>query len=588
MTKKKFALSIILTIILTLLCSPFYIIDDAYLSLQKTKDNRISRIDIINSGASSNRLEVIQRSPEIKPSYPVWFKKPNGQGLMLETDLKSRWKKFDITLKAVGNGRVNIALLGPDIRNNNKRFPVLVDYKKLSINVKEVLSTRKSFWHDKRFNHAINVKNGDVIKVSFTARRHHFRVSDLKRFYNFNWYIFSSIIILTFLASRKLVNYVAMFKVEKRYSRIDIALICFFFAVLFIPMLKIDNDEKSLQENRMLAKYIPLFNNKGINLQYGKQFDSWFNDHFWGRANIIHILHDIIYKINRYYSGKWANLNLYFALDNWMFDTSETKIFEGFSNQNINKIIANLNKVQSFFDKNNIKFYFFISPTKGDIYSEYNIRFLNVKDRTEELIKMIRAQTNVSVFFPRQEYLEAKKHEYMFYKMEHHSTETATLIAYYQISEKIKTDFPQYKIVNINDYDVVLDNKVRFEGKIGQGVTADRIGVDAFDKLDVKYKYYIPKNNLIRKKIVPNKKRTFDLTNTSPTNNLRVMLIGNSFQENFATFLPNSVKEIRKIRTNNIGFNMKIIEKEILEYKPDFVIFITHTSWLSPLINMYP
>ena len=87
---------------------------------------------------------------------------------------------------------------------------------------------------------------------------------------------------------------------------------------------------------------------------------------------------------------------------------------------------------------------------------------------------------------------------------------------------------------------------------------------------------------------MPNKKRTFDLTNTSPTNNLRVMLIGNSFQENFATFLPNSVKEIRKIRTNNIGFNMKIIEKEILEYKPDFVIFITHTSWLSPLINMYP
>ena len=586
MTKKKFALSIILTIILTLLCSPFYIIDDAYLSQQKTKDNRISRIDIFNSGASSNRLEVIQHSPEIKSSHPGWFKKPNGQGIMLETNLKSRWKNFDITLKAVGNGKLNVALLGPDIRNNNNRFPVLVDYKKLSINGKEVLSSRKSFWHDKRFNHAINVKNGDIIKVSFTARRHHFRVSDLRRFYNFNWYIFSSILIVAFLLSRKLVNYVAMFKVEKKYSRIDIALICFFFAVLFIPMLKIDNDEKSLQENRMLAKYIPLFNNKGINLQYGKQFDSWFNDHFWGR-NLAIKLNSTNKKINKIiYNGKAA----FNTENNWIFNAGSKPNIKRNNMAQIEEIFSGLNKLNEFAEKNNIKLYVLVVPDKSNIYLEHNPHIRHYAENLNETaIKYFINKASFPIIYPYDELMEQKDKEFVFFKTEHHWTEWGAYIGYQKLINAIKHDFPSIPIVTESDYDVFYNNKVRgnWNRKFAAGQTFKLLNIYYPEKklLDTQYKYYTPKVKLSPQIVNIKHYLTKYFQYPNASTKIRAIATGTSMNENLMQFLPYSFSELKYFRLNNVRnvpntdtFKLlKRYKKDILEFKPD-VLILTITA----------
>ena len=69
-----------------------------------------------------------------------------------------------------------------------------------------------------------------------------------------DWHLFIILATFYFFITYKVVKYLARFKVEKNYSRIDIVFLSMFFTLLFVPMLKISDAEKSVQENRMLAK----------------------------------------------------------------------------------------------------------------------------------------------------------------------------------------------------------------------------------------------------------------------------------------------------------------------------------------------
>lgn len=69
-----------------------------------------------------------------------------------------------------------------------------------------------------------------------------------------DWHLFIILATFYFFIIYKVVKYLAKFKIEKNYSRIDIVFLSVFFALLFAPMLKISDAEKSIQENRMLAK----------------------------------------------------------------------------------------------------------------------------------------------------------------------------------------------------------------------------------------------------------------------------------------------------------------------------------------------
>lgn len=110
--------------------------------------------------------------------------------------------------------------------------------------------------------------------------------------------IYGFVILVTsyFLFTYKLGKYLSRFKIEEHHSRIDIVFLTVFFILLFVPMLHISDAEKSEQENRMLAKYTPLIDYRGgCNLKYGKNFDAWFSDRFWGRDELV----KVYYKIKR-------------------------------------------------------------------------------------------------------------------------------------------------------------------------------------------------------------------------------------------------------------------------------------------------
>ena len=96
--------------------------------------------------------------------------------------------------------------------------------------------------------------------------------------------------------------------------KLDIVFVVLFIILLFIPMMKISDAEKSKQENRVLAKYEPLFNNGKLNKKFGPQFDNWFNDRFNGRNFLISIFSNLSYYLSNIYQN---NSSLFIKKNGW-------------------------------------------------------------------------------------------------------------------------------------------------------------------------------------------------------------------------------------------------------------------------------
>lgn len=162
-----------------------------------------------------------------------------------------------------------------------------------------------------------------------------------------------------FLFTYKLGKYLSRFKIEEHHSRIDIVFLTVFFILLFLPMLHISDAEKSEQENRMLAKYTPLIDYwGGYNLKYGKNFDAWFSDRFWGRDELIKVYYKIK-KINKYtITAKASKLK-----NDWYFNDNELSTLTISEKQKV-QYKKNIQYLLQFCKENNIKCYMEIVPAK--------------------------------------------------------------------------------------------------------------------------------------------------------------------------------------------------------------------------------
>ncbi len=115
------------------------------------------RVDIKNTGDKG--CDVIEQS--VIPA-PVTVSKP---GWMLNgITIESLSGKMKVTVKCVGNGELEIHLLGRDERDaERKRYPVWIDCTCFAVNGETVFNETKTVCHDKRYVFRKSVKDGEVI-----------------------------------------------------------------------------------------------------------------------------------------------------------------------------------------------------------------------------------------------------------------------------------------------------------------------------------------------------------------------------------------------------------------------------------------
>ena len=240
---------------------------------------------------------------------------------------------------------------------------------------------------------------------------------NIKPIYHINCYLFSILLILVYFTLNGIIKYLLNIK-KGKINYFGLIFILCFFGSLFIPMMKISNETVSDWENRSLSKK-PTISIREIlkeKSEYGKAFEKWFNDHFFGRNQMMIIHDEIRNKVNKIIKNNKA---IYFKNSHWMFNFP---FVVNCSQNMINPIIQNLKKFNAFCQENNIKLYVLMRPRKEEIYQEwlYNYGFDKKKsDQAEQVYRIMQKEAqkiNIPFVYPLKELQQAKQKDYVFFK----------------------------------------------------------------------------------------------------------------------------------------------------------------------------
>ena len=164
--KKLGEYDVLISLLLANLCSKEKSYDDVQ-EFIKLAANFIARIDI-KFLSTTGDFQIIKVSDEKATVWkPAWFQK-GGIGYQIQSHIGN----LEIVAKATTDGKVQLKLRGVDVQDNSKRLPYWIDYTKLIVNGKAIFDKLTSAWHDKPFQHNINVKADEEIEIQVECLPH--------------------------------------------------------------------------------------------------------------------------------------------------------------------------------------------------------------------------------------------------------------------------------------------------------------------------------------------------------------------------------------------------------------------------------
>lgn len=217
--------------------------------------------------------------------------------------------------------------------------------------------------------------------------------------------------------------------------------------LLMIPLFHMNMSEITEQENRTLAKFPEIKKKNKLNESYGKDFESWLGDHFWGRDQLIQARFKSLYKIN----GRIENERAFIGDDGWMFSKEIIPLHPTIHQRWwIKNSVEKLVKFADKFKGKNIPIYLVPIPDRSLIYKKYWERYYKKNwptlDAVEEMEKMLENYPNIKIVPIKAELQEIAKSELVFYKNDSHLTPLSESIITKKIFSTLKKD---YNLTNI-------------------------------------------------------------------------------------------------------------------------------------------
>lgn len=258
--------------------------------------------------------------------------------------------------------------------------------------------------------------------------------------YDIDILILTTVLVFGFFAAYKLSRYILYKTRSSIVSPADIVLICTFFFLCFLPMSNISDKTISILENRALAPKPDVGHLFDKNYKYASKYESWFNDHFYGRDMLIQF-HE---EMNRYLSGPArGNRDVHVGLENWFFFKRETDFSNSteYDIHEMKRAAEYLVEIDTWCKANGKKFYYLICPDKDRIYGEFYAdtkkKRPDSQSRTERFISYLREHTDISVIYPAQRLLSEKDKGLLYYKHDTHWTLLGAYIAYQSLMDEI-------------------------------------------------------------------------------------------------------------------------------------------------------
>ncbi len=226
----------------------------------------------------------------------------------------------------------------------------------------------------------------------------------------------------------------------------DVLFLCLFCVVVVIPGIRLSDDEKSLKENRMLAKKPQLMKTDELNNAFGSQFESWFNDHFFLRDRLVEAYYSAMYRLNR--SGRVGDVIV--GDEGWLFRAMDSYLYQNtlsYSEQQLQNIASYLSDFSDWCHRHGKEFRFIIAPDKERVYGDLQHIYRKTKpdslNWTWQLISYIEQHTDVDVIYPLDELKEARTNDnrLLYYKYDTHWSELGAYYGYRKLMNTLPPDW---------------------------------------------------------------------------------------------------------------------------------------------------
>lgn len=341
----------------------------------------------------------------------------------------------------------------------------------------------------------------------------------------------------------------------------------------------------SERENRKLESFPTILNKNGINKNFSAAVEKYISDHLRDRNKIIDAYSTVLSVFDRR-----GNKQVFVGENGWLFgkvggnshNFSTFLYYQrqvGFTPEQMEKIKADLKRLNDWTIAHGIKLYLYFPPDKQTIYQEYYPRFIEAPDKptlvaeVEEFLK-----NEVNIVSLEGEFKKRRRKDYLHYKTESHWTPAGGYLAYRLIMKRLKQDFPTINPLTGKDMDIVKTAEVigaiELNGRRRsyKGNQYNMLGKPSYiDVHEPIYNKYILKN---QKDIQTLSKPPFEISFNPNGQELKVYLITDSYSDYIMPFLSATFKEVRKVRINQrkwgIVFNDRASDVE--KFAPDVLL----------------
>jgi len=192
--------------------------------------------------------------------------------------------------------------------------------------------------------------------------------------------------------------------------------ILLFLAVCWAPLLAIAFGVKSPnQEKRILAEKPALFTPHGLNLNFPKQFNAYFSDHFGLRSTCVTAYTALIY----YTLNDSVNEQVMTGKNGWLFFGPTLKDYTAINtltDLQIDRIVKTLVQQEAYLSSLGITFLFTIAPNKSSVYPEHMPARYRPQLQQNNLHKLSKALEKEAIHYvDLLEPLRAAKHKHQVY-----------------------------------------------------------------------------------------------------------------------------------------------------------------------------
>lgn len=259
--------------------------------------------------------------------------------------------------------------------------------------------------------------------------------------------------------------------------------------------------------------------------------------------------------------------------NNWLFlnmendDVRHYQRVVTYTQKEFGELKKHLDKMQDFCNANGIDLYFIMPPNKSTIYPEYYPDFIKQLDRPsyyEIISDYIKENTKVRFIDIYDKFMEHKNDYDLFYRGDTHWNSAGGYIAYKEIAAAIQEKHPDFKF--IRDEDVSRYNNDNAPNGLVDFLNGYDYSPISSPEVCIKNPVKI---NVIKE--TGSNKHVM----TSNTKGLKIMLFHDSFfmsgMQSLISLVYEGASEVKNVwfyYTSPLAY-----EKEILEYKPDIIIW---------------